>query len=497
MKLIMTRLFVLLCLTFLFAGTLNCFGSDSDDDEPSTSSGQADDDDADADDDDADNDANDDVDDDVNDDADDDADDDVDDDANDDVDDDVDDDADDDVDDDVDDDTVDDDTGDDDTLPIQYERAGGCGSGSCGEISIAVSSTGYLQIAFQYTHYHYRSCTAADMWLTSNETGSWESTVIEAGDCENIMEEGYWWSEELDHSESNALILDGEDSVYLGYSSNYESILEQDPDIWERNTFGKAKAQLPDSPIVTLDEDFGDEADYCFRQTGEGISVALDSAGTAHFAFGKCISFSPRVERVAYITLPGDGVEVLEAPDYHLYPYNKTSIMIDSAENVHILYPCNVAPYEHSMCHAEKIGGNWTIQQEFALGPYGLGVNAVMDDNDVIHAVYFIGVDRDLVVADNAGGVWNMETVATVVGGDLLSTSIVLDADGATHVTYYVAPVGPFKYATNKSGTWQSVTIDDERDYNGKRADMILDPGGVMHIVYYKSGLEHAFFPIY
>jgi len=523
-----------LLLSAVLAVSLIAFGGictpDHDDDDNHATDDDEDDDDS-SDDDLLDDDlVDDDLDDDADDDLDDDADDDLDDDATDDdsSDDDADDDVDDDVDDDLDDDTVDDDStdddadddldddsADDDSVAVFTELIDESGENDVplGHVSLAIGLDDALYVAYQFTFRD--DCGHAEQAYATNETGVWQYTRVEVGECD-FPDPPFYHSRYLNISSGspNSLALDSAARPHLAYHATY-SMKDGGstwPPIWTYDYRGHVRLTDLTGTPETVDGDETSEYDTDMTRTGEGVALAMSADDAAHLLYNKWFEEEDE-SRLIYRASPAGPAEVVDVCNVEIVG---TSMILADDGAVHAVYVCftdlGYGDSSAELRQATDESGAWVVTvldawnytTAFGAGDIPYDISLAADADGDLHLAYSRIVSDDkgeLLFAERAGGEWSTDVVdgTNIVGWDV---SLVVDETGENHIAYYDRGGGRLMYARGEPGSWTIAALDS-RERAGGDNDIVRDSAGAYHVVYtfgsllYSpyEGLWHAIIP--
>lgn len=165
-------------------------------------------------------------------------------------------------------------------------------------------------------------------------------------------------------------------------------------------------------------------------------------------------------------------------PNFFSATGTHSSIAIDSADKVHILYYDDAG----SLKYATNSSGNWERSPIEGLGNVGSRSSIAIDSNDVIHISYFDSANLDLKHATNISGEWTVTTVDSL-GNVGSNSSIVCDSLDRVHIGYHDTTNKSLKYAVKENGRWASVTLDDN-GHTGLGISIASDFTNAIHISY-------------
>ncbi len=248
------------------------------------------------------------------------------------------------------------------------------------------------------------------------------------------------------------------------------------------------------------------DADSCFLDWAS--SVAIDSTGSAHVAFGRTglagVPISDRVVPPAGSApaVPGDGLyyagqvgggwEVRKLTSGH--EDSLVALALSPANAAHLIFRRGDGSAS-GLYHATNDTGSWTIRR-LTDHSEDLGVGVRVDGAGVVH-VAFTRHGRGLYyISRSAGGTWSGTTL--VYDGYAFQPDLEIDGAGKAHVTFGLGDedntTAGVRYATNKTGPWVVSTIANGQAGN---ASLAIDGAGKAHVAYmradtYPLGLYYA-----
>jgi hypothetical protein len=219
---------------------------------------------------------------------------------------------------------------------------------------------------------------------------------------------------------------------------------------------------------------------------GADPCLALDSAGTPHFAY-----MEGRTLSLGYATMGAAGwyTEIVH-PGGQIGLFS--SIAMDSSDNPHISYHEFVPG--GGLDYARKDAAGWHIEVVDASGWVGPHSSLALDQRERPHISYQDRGWYNLKYAFKGDGGWHVQTVDAA--GDVGTyTSIAVDASGCPHISYYDGTNDALKYASWEDAGWEIVTVDASAAV-GSYTSLALDADGRAHISYYdgtNSALKYAY----
>ncbi len=207
-------------------------------------------------------------------------------------------------------------------------------------------------------------------------------------------------------------------------------------------------------------------------------SIALDSKGNPHISYRGD-------ESLKYAEWNGSAW-VNETVDPELGAGTFNSMALDSNDNPHISYAYRDV-YGDDLRYARRNETGWRIETVEFGGRLGLDSSIAVDSSDNPHISYSDGtgfLEGDLKYARWDGSAWNIEAVDSV-GNVGFFTSIFLDSNDYPHISYHDDyPNFTLKYARWDGSLWQIETVDDNGTA-GEFTSIAVDGSGYPHISYY------------
>jgi hypothetical protein len=200
---------------------------------------------------------------------------------------------------------------------------------------------------------------------------------------------------------------------------------------------------------------------------GSGIIAAV-----AFFMF--CLSSTAMAAVIWTIETVDSNVNVGESLNFN-------SLAVDNMNNPHIVYFSENYASETflDLKYAYKSGGIWqieTVDSVIKPGP----ITLALDSHNNPHISYLpdYAEQTSLKYAFKAAGIWQKETVES---GYLNWSSLAVDTSGNPHISWTI--VKDLKYAFKNLGTWQFETVKSS-DYSITDVSLALDSNGNPHINY-------------
>jgi len=324
--------------------------------------------------------------------------------------------------------------------------------------SIAVDSSDNVYISYSYDNY---------LKLATNASGSW---AIETVDSNGWV------------SENTSIAVDSSDSVHISYgdsSSGYPNYLFNLK--YATNASGSWVIEIVDSN----------------GWVGENTSIAVDFSGGVHISYGDYTNYPYFYPKYA-TNASGSWVTEIVDDSGVLQSISKTSIAVDSSDNVHIGYvyeryfPSSASP-KFYLKYSSNSSGSWVTETVDSGGKAGRYASVAIDSTDNVHISYV--TDQGLMHKTNASGSWVAEIVDS---GGSWSNSIATDSRDNVHISYsYCYSYNrncELKYATNASVSWVTEIVDDDECFSSN--SIVVDSSDKVHIRYL-SYYEDKAYPNY
>jgi hypothetical protein len=204
--------------------------------------------------------------------------------------------------------------------------------------------------------------------------------------------------------------------------------------------------------------------------------IALDSRGNVHISYWSW-------ERAALKYITNDsGAWAIES--ISSATWDKTSIAIDSQDNVHIAFMIHEITY-----HITNSSGSWERKQVHS----SANPEILVDSGDVLHI--FSNDGHSVYHSINQNGSWATNEIISHNPDFLpreLNLSGAIANDDSLLVSYVVSQesvdypyVGSLYFATNKDGSWQRFLLDETPEYI--RPSIAVDNEGNAHLSVVRS----------
>ena len=357
---------------------------------------------------------------------------------------------------------------------------------------------------------------------------------------------GNWFSEVVDFDGDvghyNSIVLDGAGKVHIAYT--LES--SRDPigiryatnknGLWEVSTvesnpgvgaFPCIALDANSTPYITYNDKSPSSIKVARFYLGQWETIALDDSspynrsssiaaqddGTLHIAY-RAIDGD---QQVRYATGLFDSLaySIVDAPGS---VGDSMSLGLDLDNVVHIAYYDSAtgdAMYANNedkawaitnLGHAYpvRIRATSTANVAISIGNFGMITNSSglwetsridkgfnvddcaikTDADDNLHIAFLDRTNQALLYATNISNEWEIEVIATPIGGETRDVDIAVDSDGACHISYYDDTTFEIRYATNVSGAWETEVVDLD-NVVGTHNSILVDRTDFVHISYY------------
>ncbi|MEJ2140931.1 MAG: hypothetical protein P8Y24_01005 [Gammaproteobacteria bacterium] len=154
------------------------------------------------------------------------------------------------------------------------------------------------------------------------------------------------------------------------------------------------------------------------------------------------------------------------------------SLSLDEINQPHVSYRNT-----NGVMHAYKTNGSWYQSLvDNNSGNYG-DTDIVVDQFGAVRLSYYDDVNKRLMYANNAIGIWNTEEIVSWTGNSV--TSLNIDSASNNHIIYqYLLDIN---YMTDSSGSWQTEKLDSGQL---REAKILVDATGIVHVAYTTDGLN-------
>lgn len=239
-------------------------------------------------------------------------------------------------------------------------------------------------------HITYYDAITGDLKYATNASGSWVISTIDSG--------------EVTHT---SIAVDSMNHVHIGYS------------VWPAEY--RYATNASGSWTKTLVSGFSD------GQSG-APSIAIDSKNSVHFIF----TLQGAATGYLYYMNNASGAWTETVMDSGVIAAGKSSMVIDSSDNVHISY-WRSAPY--ALIYATNTSGTWTKVPVDSSDWFGEDTSIAVDKTKGVHISY-ADSNWDLKYATNVTGNWTTYYVDSigVVGAH---NAIVVDSGGKPQIIYH------------------------------------------------------------
>jgi hypothetical protein len=318
----------------------------------------------------------------------------------------------------------------------------GQGSVLAPDAALALDQSGNVHIGYYDGTFIASNQQVDDLKYATNVSGFWAVKLID-GNASAQQDVG--------------IAMGPGDSVHISYSSVYSANLK-----YATTSSGSWTTEDIDSTV----------------NTGSYSSIATDSLGRAHVAYG--------LGELRYVT-NNSGTWQSEIVDNNGTVGYFSNIAIDSSDKVHISY---FEWHNGDLRYATNVSGQWVVDTIDSMGQLGYGTSIAVDSSDKVHICYHDRSNGDLKYATNTSGLWKIQVVDNA--GDVgRGCSVALDGSGNVHISYVDETNHDLRYATNASGTWHGLTIDNA--WVDGETSLGVDVSGKAHISYYgKPSLKYA-----
>ncbi|NOZ69307.1 MAG: choice-of-anchor D domain-containing protein [Deferribacteres bacterium] len=313
--------------------------------------------------------------------------------------------------------------------------------------SIAADSSGNVHITYRYS-----TADSKDYILkyATNASGSWVTEII---DSDGRV------------GEHHSIAVDSSDKVHIAY--DYYLYLK-----YATNASGSWVTEIVDSD----------------GRVGESNSIAVDSSDNVHISYGDYTSY-PYYQLKYATNASGSWVTEIVDDSAVLSIFSRTSIAVDSSDNVHISYvhdspiPTYIFP-KFYLRYATNASGSWvteTVDSGRKVSKYS---SVAMDSTGNAHISYVS--DEGLIHMTNNVGSWITEVVVSGLGS--WPNSIAVDSADNVHIGY-LGDQGLI-HVTNEQGSWASEIVDTN---GGISNSIVIDSSDKVHISYLSHYEDKAY----
>jgi len=208
-------------------------------------------------------------------------------------------------------------------------------------------------------------------------------------------------------------------------------------------------------------------------------SLALDSAGLPHMAYGR--------DALYYAHHDGDAWELCTVDEARGCGLS-ASIAIDGHDCPHVAYLQMTATMS-SLRYARHDGTEWRIETVLAGEALTyLGCTLALDEDDKPHVALWDCKEGKIRYATHDGSTWLLETIDTIaepnVATDFLVPSIAVEKGGTVHVAYYDLTEEALCHARRDAPLSWSVETVDRGEWVGTHCSLAVDALGQPRIAY-------------
>jgi len=300
---------------------------------------------------------------------------------------------------------------------------------SVNSLFAAIDTNDKFHIGYVDTDYYLKYMT--------NKDGSWQTSMVY--DLYNVGA----YSICLDHNNIPYIVFNADDNLLLASPSG---------EGWQINVIDTNEA-------------------------GGGNSIAADSNNKLHIAY-----YDGQNDHLKYAT-DVSGSWQKETADSRSYVGQCPSLVVDTADKIHILYVDASAFREHPR-YAYGSYGSWSIENIDSNDNTGYHNSLAVDLGNCAHAVYYDWSNRNLRYATNTSGSWTPITLGGTYG---FYPSIKIDKSNNVHISYMRISEEDLYYVNNDSGTWKEYYLDGLDNKVGADSCLLLDSSDNQHIFYLDS----------
>jgi alpha-tubulin suppressor-like RCC1 family protein len=157
--------------------------------------------------------------------------------------------------------------------------------------------------------------------------------------------------------------------------------------------------------------------------------------------------------------------------------------------------------YIFDMHVKSNVNGTWSRIFLDNTSNSGYNPSVEVDENGVVHAIYFAGSTNQLRYVTNLSGSWVSSNLSAAKGlsADWFGTDMAIDSQGSIHFIFTSSNQGSSQgilyHYTNQGGSWTNTTISDASYQDAHYPSMALSGKGAVHIAFYNDDggdLVHA-----
>ncbi|HEX2980638.1 MAG TPA: hypothetical protein VHO48_10285, partial [Anaerolineaceae bacterium] len=219
---------------------------------------------------------------------------------------------------------------------------------------------------------------------------------------------------------------------------------------------------------------------------GNFTSIAIDSSGTPHIAY-----LDADYHGIKYARLDEDTQQwtTMYVQNYTLSNCSQPMLALDNSGNPHVLF-VGSGYLQHAVYDAAEERFTIGIKGEAMDSDSGY-INAAFDSNGRLHVSYykhanngFSGIKAATLDETPTPDVWVTQEIEQT--GRFASNSLALDTDGHAHVAYYFpnSDLGALKVAEYTGSAWSTEVVESGSN-SGLYPSLRLDPAGKATISFY------------
>ncbi|MDA8615733.1 putative Ig domain-containing protein, partial [Candidatus Poseidoniales archaeon] len=157
--------------------------------------------------------------------------------------------------------------------------------------------------------------------------------------------------------------------------------------------------------------------------------------------------------------------------------------------------------YIFDMHVKSNVNGTWSRIFLDNTSNSGYNPSVEVDENGVVHAIYFAGSTNQLRYVTNLSGSWVSSNLSAAKGlsADWFGTDMAIDSQGSIHFIFTSSNQGSSQgilyHYTNQGGSWTNTTISDASYQDAHYPSMALSGKGAVHVAFYNDDggdLVHA-----